>query len=646
MPPRFSLLAAVLGLLLVSPVARAQTPATPHTGFPMGASGNNLGVVTYGKVLIADLDSNNSAREIVVGTNTGRLIVLNHDGTVRTGWGPGGKTLVSEVASSPAAGNLAGDGKLEIVVGSGSAVPGNEEGEVVAFNADGSVLWRFNDLFDETPVDGLPDAVFSTPALGDLDGDGLDDVVFGSFDYRVWALKGTNGTVLPGWPVFVRDTIWSSPALADLDGDGSLEVIIGSDAHAEGPPINTPAGGALWAFRSNGTQHPGFPRFITYAQPGLEVGIQSSPVVGDVTGDGCPEIVVGTGQPSSGGVTIGRLLHVYQRDGTIPPGWPKALVGQVVGSPALGNLDADAALEIVAPVITYLDNPVRPGAGYIFAFNGDGTQVFQIRPKSLAGGDAVTIGEPIIAQVGANNPAILVGSVDFDVTLISKTGTQISEEGPPYDGTKLYYTTGHPVAGPAVANLDFNGTLTLVAASGRIANDADDLGVFAWDVGAVGAQPWPQFRQGPKRTGTAPVTTGCALPPKPLDYYTVQPCRVSDSRLSGNLTYGGPKLIAGEQRTITFHSNASMNCGVPSTARAVAINVTVAEPTLPGYLSLFPGGDGVPTSTTINFGAGQTRSNNAILPLSFDDRGNLTVYVGMAAGGQVHVILDVFGYFQ
>jgi hypothetical protein len=643
---RIPSLVAVFGLLLVAPAARAQTNATPHTGFPAPANGNNLGLVTYGKTLVVDLDNNGSAQEIVVGTNTDRLIVLNHDGTVRTGWA-GGKTLRSEVASSPAAGNLDADTQLEIVVGSGSAVPGNEDGEVVAFNADGSVLWRF-DPIDNYPLDGLPDAVFATPALGDLDGDGRDDVAFGAFDFRVWALKGTNGSVLPGWPVYVRDSIWSSPALADLDGNGSLEVIIGSDVHLEGPPINTPQGGALWAFRSNGSQHPGFPRFLAYAELGLEVGIQASPVVGDITGDGCPEVVVGTGMPWPGGTTIGRFLHTYQRDGTIPPGWPKALVGQVVGSPALGNLDADAALEIVAPVIKFVDvgGAVQPNEGYIYAFNGDGTQIFQIRPKTYTGVSADTIGEPILAQVGANNPVILVSSVGFDVALISKTGTQLSEEGAPYDGMKLIYTTQRPVAGPAVANLDANGTLTLVAASGKNVSDADDLGVFAWDLGAVGALPWPLFRQGPKRTGTAPGTTGCALPPKPLDYYTVQPCRVSDSRQAGNLTYGGPKLVAGEQREITFHSNPNMSCGVPSTAKAVAINVTVTEPTQDGYLALFPGGDGVPSSTTINFRGNQTRANNAVMPLSFDDRGNLTVYVGMPAGGQVHVILDVFGYFQ
>jgi hypothetical protein len=85
---------------------------------------------------------------------------------------------------------------------------------------------------------------------------------------------------------------------------------------------------------------------------------------------------------------------------------------------------------------------------------------------------------------------------------------------------------------------------------------------------------------------------------------------------------------------------------VPATAKAVALNVTVDAPTMGGYLTLFPGGDGLPATSTINFKAGRTLANNAVLPLSFDGRGNLTIFVGMPPAGQVDVILDVDGYFQ
>ena len=54
-------------------------------------------------------------------------------------------------------------------------------------------------------------------------------------------------------------------------------------------------------------------------------------------------------------------------------------------------------------------------------------------------------------------------------------------------------------------------------------------------------------------------------------------------------------------------------------------------------------GSPVPLVSAINYGAGQTRANNAIAPLSAD--GRLAVRCVQATGG-VHVILDVNGYFE
>ena len=63
----------------------------------------------------------------------------------------------------------------------------------------------------------------------------------------------------------------------------------------------------------------------------------------------------------------------------------------------------------------------------------------------------------------------------------------------------------------------------------------------------------------------------------------------------------------------------------------------------PGNLRLHPGGGPVPGASSINYAAGQTRANNAVVPVS--RFGELAVYCGQAAG-TAHVILDVNGYFQ
>jgi glucose/arabinose dehydrogenase len=121
-------------------------------------------------------------------------------------------------------------------------------------------------------------------------------------------------------------------------------------------------------------------------------------------------------------------------------------------------------------------------------------------------------------------------------------------------------------------------------------------------------------------------------------FHTVTPCRVLDTRnLSG--PYGGPRLAAGMDRAFTIGAQ----CGVPPGARAVAANLTVTAPTDPGHLVVLPAGGAVTDSSSINFRAGQTRANNAILTLGSD--GAILVRTGMAAGG-VHFVLDVTGYFD
>jgi hypothetical protein len=116
------------------------------------------------------------------------------------------------------------------------------------------------------------------------------------------------------------------------------------------------------------------------------------------------------------------------------------------------------------------------------------------------------------------------------------------------------------------------------------------------------------------------------------------PCRIADTRgVTG--PYGGPALSSGATRVFTLAGQ----CGIPSSARAASLNVTVTGSTTLGHLRLYPAGTAVPLVSTINYRLGQTRANNAIVTLGAT--GGLEVFCGQATG-TVHLVLDTNGYFQ
>ena len=96
--------------------------------------------------------------------------------------------------------------------------------------------------------------------------------------------------------------------------------------------------------------------------------------------------------------------------------------------------------------------------------------------------------------------------------------------------------------------------------------------------------------------------------------------------------------MGGSARTFAI----SNQCGIPAGATSVSVNVTITGPTAQGHLTFNPAGIPPPLVSTINYRAGQTRANNAILVLG--QAGDFVVSCGQATG-TVNLILDVDGYF-
>jgi predicted outer membrane repeat protein len=126
-------------------------------------------------------------------------------------------------------------------------------------------------------------------------------------------------------------------------------------------------------------------------------------------------------------------------------------------------------------------------------------------------------------------------------------------------------------------------------------------------------------------------------PPPGTDFFTLAPCRVVDTRQPGPT--GGAPLICGVEQVFTLTGGA---CGVPGTAKAVAANVAVTQPTKTGFVNVYPALTLPPVTSVVNYVAGVTRANNAII--SLDASGQVAVRCGPS--GTAHVVMDVSGYFQ
>ena len=143
---------------------------------------------------------------------------------------------------------------------------------------------------------------------------------------------------------------------------------------------------------------------------------------------------------------------------------------------------------------------------------------------------------------------------------------------------------------------------------------------------------------------TAPTTrvwflAGCSSGAACGSFYTLAPCRLIDTR-NPTGPYGGPALAAGVSRSFVLTGQ----CGIPTTATAVSLNVVSITPsTGPAFLTGFPGGLPLPLVSTVNSGAGQIRANNAVVALG--GGGDVQVFCGQGAGTS-HLVVDVNGYFQ
>lgn len=131
-----------------------------------------------------------------------------------------------------------------------------------------------------------------------------------------------------------EDAYHGTPVICDLDGDGQLEILAASYSVM---CLDAATGAVKWRFPV------GQDRSATTNGVGLTMRTWSDLYVGDVDGDGYPEIVAGHGLGNKGSVAV------YDRNGYFKAGWPKSLPAEVC-SIEVYDLDGDGTMEIIAGI--------------------------------------------------------------------------------------------------------------------------------------------------------------------------------------------------------------------------------------------------------------------------------------------------------
>ncbi|KON30918.1 hypothetical protein AC480_00090 [miscellaneous Crenarchaeota group archaeon SMTZ1-55] len=478
-----------------------------HPGFPvaLGASGES-------SPALADLNGD-GAPEIIVATADGSVFAFLEDGSPLPGWPVVTDLLPGLDPDSPRnhlqapayqEGGVEADVHASIVGGVAVGdIDGDGAPEVVAADLEGNVyVWdTYGELLPGFPVFTNPEfskpedrnennvldrGIFAAPALGDLDGDGVLEIIVGATDQHVYAWKG-DGTPVPGWPVLARDLgqpapkgarIVSSPALGDLDRDGLLEVVVGTnEIYGQS--------GRVYAFTSNGTILHGWPVRVPSLIPGgpavlplVGQGVPSTPALADVDGDGTLEVGIAAvgGQGflfKANGHQFGRLkmrAHDFgpgseAKDGPTLFSMTSGSFGDIDGDGGLefaaGTAGARAALDIAVPGLKL------PFEHHLSAWDARTGEYLPFFPRVVEDFQFFVI--PAIADLdGDELPEIIAGSGGYLLHAFNHLGRE------PRGWPKF---TGHWLtASAAVGDIDGDDLLEVVIST-------REGQLFVWDTG-------------------------------------------------------------------------------------------------------------------------------------------------------------------
>jgi len=176
----------------------------------------NLGAGVFGSVAIGRLDGPAGPLSIVVPIGNNVIQVVQSNGTIHSGFPVYLPTVTSSRSPSPALADMNGDGLLDIVLA-------GTNGRIYVFDHNGAPVlpWSASSRFSSL----TSEATQASPVVADITGDGIDDIVICDEAGTLAALSGATGAMLPGFPITLSAEASGTPAVCDCDGDGKSEIV-------------------------------------------------------------------------------------------------------------------------------------------------------------------------------------------------------------------------------------------------------------------------------------------------------------------------------------------------------------------------------------------------------------------------------------
>lgn len=606
-------LAAVVAAATVVLAAPARGDPAATSSIPTQAWEIGIGRVAFSSPVVAEIDG---VRAIVVGTLSGYVHVVNAaTGHELPGWPRPVEIIpgqLSAVDSSPAVAYLDGPNREpSIIVGAGSLYVHNQQGGVEAFYWNGVSRFRFRTrvMFNEwgTGPNIYSDSVFATPAVGDITGNGQQDIVFGSYDHFIYALT-PSGHIVPGFPYDNKDTIWSSPGLYDVTGTGKDDIYTGADSTG----LDGCWGGWVYDFRYRN----GAPRVIWKRCEGQ--AFWSSPAIGAINNSGRAAVVIGTSWDlayTSHNVS-NRIYAFYADTGANVPGWPVTTTGSTFGSPAIGDLTgAGGGPDVVASSCAHCST----GPAVVSAFSGSGHQLWS---RTIGSHDLLS--SPVLVDLtGSGGNDVVVGDVTGLYALDGRTGNFL-------DGTGSY-TIGHfcdVMNSAAVVYLPYNGWRLVEACGGPLGKGR----LIAYRLPTAPRVPpaWMEFRGDGTRDGQE-----------------ADPSWAHETACPSTSSSGGYRMVSAAGSVISFRAGPSCGSLVGEPMNS-AVTAMTTDPRGNGYwlatadgavyafgaARLYPGDQGLPAIGSM---AGQPLPGKIVaIAASPDGRG----YLLAGADGSVYAFGD------